>query len=701
MSTPQAPSTVKSRGSNLLPTDAGTDTNLPGDRVAIQIPHRSLGPSAEEDQRNAESELWFDEANRRVTSQVVGLGDDAPFFLNDTEAAVQSGDNRSSSVPLEDPILSYMHTNDSQRENEELRSIIDDLTLDIKRLKRKIRRYKEKDPPQLRGDKLFDVRTYGLSSRRKRHLEKILQRFADDISVSPQFARNRRRQPLRKSNHVIAMTSLPDEDTRMALVAMLFEQLLCSSAIKVAHQYPLNAKPLPSSWYNLKDILGIIKQIINNVDIDFGRKALKRYSTTLELSTDGYCVRLQANESQNTSSYQKATESLPCQQIPLGQENINSKSRHKASFYVPYTFSTRDSEADDGDAVSMISSSSALTGQASVSSVRGRTSISQLEAQAPSSHDSQGRVTYYKDTSFYIDYSGESFGIVSSQEQEASSRLKGLKRKRKRQGSLELTHDEHTRQTANATADRFSSYANEKDSPKNLSESSSPILSHTEKPLTSVTDGYKTIPREFEASGVGGVVPDDNFAIHVMVEHAPVNITTDPDKQIGNSTKEIEGRGHNSLITSQGFLNHLLNKSAGSRLNDQSKNAFKSCVISGTHENLNSSSLPPATCGFFSSASSDDDSTDDGDNEVEEHYEAEKDASKDYAFKTGMRQAILCDDGESPASMESIEKWSAQVAASLGSDENASSLSERRDTGGSRSHYGRDQGQNRSSVSSC
>jgi hypothetical protein len=74
MSTSQAASNGQSRGTNLLPASANPDTILPGKGVAIQMPRRPLDPSAEEGQRNSESDLWFDEVNRRVTAQLDGLG---------------------------------------------------------------------------------------------------------------------------------------------------------------------------------------------------------------------------------------------------------------------------------------------------------------------------------------------------------------------------------------------------------------------------------------------------------------------------------------------------------------------------------------------------------------------------------------------------------------------------------------------------
>lgn len=598
--------------------------------------------------------------------------DDAPFFLEDSRTPL--------SVPPDDPILSYMRTNDSGRENEELRGIIDDLTLDIKRLKRKIRRYKEKDPPHLRGDKLFDVRAYGLSDRRKRRLERILQRFAADIATSPRAAKSRRTPP-EASHATTVLTLSPDDDAHMAVVVMLFEQLLRSSAVGTDDLHLPNVKDSPSdchgSWFSVDEMLNSVKQMITHVDIDFTRKAIRQYSTNLQLSADGDSLRWQPNGKRNestqlcgtndlrhkhTSSHQKA-QSMSDENLkaPLGYGNISTKSKQKASGYAAYTFTTRDSETGD-DIVSMISSGSELAAPAYKSDFRRRSSVSQSDAQQPPTQVSQGRVTYYNGTAFYIDYSGDNLDLEGfrPEEHEESSHPKGIERKRRRLGSVGLSQQERRRQAANSTADRFLSYPSEKDVSVNVSQCSLPDLSLTEKPLTSVAEEHNPCPKGLEASGVGGVVPDDNFAIYVRMEHAPTETAIDPGREVSKKTKDMDNSLSNTNIRPSLFR---------CRQHDQSKNLFKSSVVSSTHEKLSPSALPPATCGFFSSSGSDDDAGEDGDDEFEANYENE-DAGEHGAFRAGLREAVS-NYGESPTSMDSIERWSAQVVASLEDDETA------------------------------
>ena len=59
----------------------------------------------------------------------------------------------------------------------------------------------------------------------------------------------------------------------------------------------------------------------------------------------------------------------------------------------------------------------------------------------------------------------------------------------------------------------------EKDSSGISSSTGSPLTSGANEPLNSTEDYDNTTPVYFEASGLGGVQPQDNFAIHVQIQH--------------------------------------------------------------------------------------------------------------------------------------------------------------------------------------
>lgn len=571
-----------------------------------------------------------------------------------------------------------MRAGDSERENEELRGIIDDLTVDIKRLKQKLRRYKERDPPRLQGDKLFDVRTYGLSRQRKRQLEQILQQFAAEISGSSRFSRDR---PTRtKSKHLRENASISGDDARKALVAMLFKQHLGLLAAKTSIQHLGNTSPTSDSWYDINEVLSSIKHMISNIDVEFSREALEKYGAALELPADGHRVRWQSSNrhemirphtgssaihdyhihSHQTSDLPKET---PIQQeMVLGLADSKTTSLHTPTTdYIQYKLKTHKNEVDD-DVLSMISSGSEMSFQAPVND--GDHYVSTTRPQThKTSHE---RLTYYKNATFYIDCYGDSPDVMDLQPRK-SSLTESVGEKRKRQRSPAHSSRQQRRHTNDSPANRFHSYPNEKDSVLNLSQCSSPVLSLAEEPLTSVADGHKAFPMELATSGVGDVTPDDNFALHVVMKHVLVSSSDD----IGGIIKDHREKPETSRVSDHSFKNAVSHHDQrNGRINNRNKKLFKTYVVTATHEELAPSSLPPATCGFFSSASSDDDSDDDEDGEYGEDkldgvYEKQgrvnlPDAPRDVLDRVGVV------DEESPAaSVHSIEKWNAQVVASL------------------------------------
>ena len=72
--------------------------------------------------------------------------------------------------------------NDSFRSNSaDYRSVIDDLTIENKKLRQRIRKYERLYCSKLQKEKLFEVRTHGLPSRKKQELESILRNFVSGL----------------------------------------------------------------------------------------------------------------------------------------------------------------------------------------------------------------------------------------------------------------------------------------------------------------------------------------------------------------------------------------------------------------------------------------------------------------------------------------------------------------------------------------
>ena len=88
--------------------------------------------------------------------------------------------------------------------SEDFRSVIDDLTIENRRLKKRLQKYEELYCGNLQSDKLFEIRVHGLPASKKRRLERTLQDFASslgdtgDEEFSSAFAQKLYRAPKRR-----------------------------------------------------------------------------------------------------------------------------------------------------------------------------------------------------------------------------------------------------------------------------------------------------------------------------------------------------------------------------------------------------------------------------------------------------------------------------------------------------------------------
>lgn len=103
---------------------------------------------------------------------------DPPFFQKETDCS------------NEGKVYAYNHLEPSYNTQvetssaDDYRSVIDDLTIEIQRLKDELKRYKQVGPDMLRKEKLFEIKVHGLPSRKKRELEATLRDFASGLDGS-------------------------------------------------------------------------------------------------------------------------------------------------------------------------------------------------------------------------------------------------------------------------------------------------------------------------------------------------------------------------------------------------------------------------------------------------------------------------------------------------------------------------------------
>lgn len=76
---------------------------------------------------------------------------------------------------------------------DDYRSVIDDLTVENKRLKEELKRYKQFGPDLLRKDKLFEIKVHGLPRKKKRELEATLRDFASSLEGSVASSHQRKK----------------------------------------------------------------------------------------------------------------------------------------------------------------------------------------------------------------------------------------------------------------------------------------------------------------------------------------------------------------------------------------------------------------------------------------------------------------------------------------------------------------------------
>lgn len=103
---------------------------------------------------------------------------DPPFFQKETDSS-----NEGKVYPYNHPGPSNA-TRVHSSSADDYRSVIDDLTVEIQRLKEELKRYKQGGPDMLRKEKLFEIKVHGLPSRKKRELEATLRDFASGLDGS-------------------------------------------------------------------------------------------------------------------------------------------------------------------------------------------------------------------------------------------------------------------------------------------------------------------------------------------------------------------------------------------------------------------------------------------------------------------------------------------------------------------------------------
>ncbi len=109
------------------------------------------------------------------------IADERPFYLG-SHQSLSSNDFVASGA---EEAFGHEHDGPDDSENDDLRSVIDDLTVENKRLKLLLKSQRAQPGASSHApDRLFELRVQGLPADKKRELEQLLQSFAINVNAS-------------------------------------------------------------------------------------------------------------------------------------------------------------------------------------------------------------------------------------------------------------------------------------------------------------------------------------------------------------------------------------------------------------------------------------------------------------------------------------------------------------------------------------
>ncbi|GAB7346606.1 hypothetical protein MBLNU459_g1748t2 [Dothideomycetes sp. NU459] len=177
---------VPRKGSSLR--ESVSDQTVHSDESSSPGLRTRVGKDSSGESSNADK--WFDKSNNDVGEHGATVtDDDPPFFLqqSSSEEAIVEGQARLSLAARQLP-AGFSRSGTDGGSTDDFRGVIDDLTIENKKLKRRLKKYEKLHDAHLKDDKLFEIRVHGLPSAHKRELEDLLQKFALSLNNTPDVA---------------------------------------------------------------------------------------------------------------------------------------------------------------------------------------------------------------------------------------------------------------------------------------------------------------------------------------------------------------------------------------------------------------------------------------------------------------------------------------------------------------------------------
>src|SRR5579871_1454208 len=112
--------------------------------------------------------------------------DDPPFFLRHSSSSDEHSPGMNENLATSSKLLppqprfrnnNLLRINTATSSSDDYRGVIDDLTIQNKKLKRKLRKYEKQHDSHLQDDKLFEIRIHSLPVDKKKELEDMLLKF--------------------------------------------------------------------------------------------------------------------------------------------------------------------------------------------------------------------------------------------------------------------------------------------------------------------------------------------------------------------------------------------------------------------------------------------------------------------------------------------------------------------------------------------
>lgn len=120
---------------------------------------------------------------------------DPPFFQKESDSSNEDKPVAYSNLNLP-PRLTTVQSSSA----DDYRSVIDDLTIEIQKLKEQLKKYKQRGPEMLRKDKLFEIKFHSLPKRKRLELETTLRDFTASMADSPDASMSQRKKASRHAN---------------------------------------------------------------------------------------------------------------------------------------------------------------------------------------------------------------------------------------------------------------------------------------------------------------------------------------------------------------------------------------------------------------------------------------------------------------------------------------------------------------------